>query len=397
MQALNHDPGDSRQMRPVVSVIMANYCGGPHIDAAIRAVRQQSLAEIELLVSDDASPDDSLAIARQHAAEDPRVRVIEARANAGPGVARNRALDVARGDWVAIVDSDDLIHPQRLERMLAAASALDVDMISDDLVLFGEAPSACGCTLLQGLGLSAPFAVDIGFLLRANGGDDAVPSLGYLKPMIRSAALGSLRYDETLRIGEDYDLCLRLLLGGARYALLPDPMYLYRRHSGSISHRLSLPVVEAMIAAHDRLPPPGDAAETRARRRWRADLAEQRRFETLVAALKGRRILEALPLAARPAMLRRLTRSVIERLTRREAAAERSEATLHLSGEPADDAPLSIAFPTPPKAGAAWLTPPATVAAALSALTARHRLTIVCRDETGAWAQWLLPGAYAPE
>ena len=396
MQAQEQDRDDHGRVRPVISVIMANYCGDPHIDAAIRAVRGQTLENIELLISDDASPDDSLAVARRHAAEDNRVRVFEAPFNAGPGVARNRALDAARGDWVAIVDSDDLIHPQRLQRMLTAAGALGVDMIADDLVLFGDSPSACGRTLLQDLALSAPLAVDTSLLLRANGGDDHVPPLGYLKPLIRSATLGSLRYDETLRIGEDFDLCLRLLLGGARYALLPDPMYLYRRHSGSISYRLSLPVVEAMIAAHDRLPPPGDAAEARERQRWRDDLTEQRRFEALVASLKGRRLAEALPLMASPAMLRRLAQSVAERASRRhEQSIAVSDATLHLSGEPADEVPLSVAFPAPPEAGAGWPSPPATAAAALSALSARHRLTVVCRDEPGDWARWLLPAAYA--
>lgn len=379
-------------MRPVISVVMANYCGGAHIDAAIRAVRRQSLAAFELLVSDDASTDDSLAIARRHAAEDARVRVIEAAANAGPAAARNRALDAARGEWVAIVDSDDLIHPERLERMRTAATRLGVDMIADDLVFFGDSPSACGRTLLQDMGLSAPLQVDARLLLRAHGGDREVPPLGYLKPLIRMEALGGLRYDSSLKIGEDYDLCLRLVLTGARYALMPDPMYLYRRHGGSISHRLSLPVVRAMIAAQDRLPAPADDAEARERGIWRSRLEEQQRYERLVAALKARSA-AALPLMLRPAMLRRLARSVAERLSRRDAPAARSPATVHLSA--GRDAPgLAIVFPEVPEPGASWPCPPAPAAAALSALTARHDLCPVCGDATGEWARWLLPTAH---
>ena len=225
--------------KPLVSVVMANFRGAAHLEPAMRAVLAQSERRLELILADDASDDDSVAIARAVAEGDHRVRVIASPRNRGPAATRNLALEAARGDWIAVVDSDDLIHPQRLERMLAAATALDVDMVADDLLFFGDAPDACGRTLLQDLALRAPLEVDTRFLLRAHGGDPAVPPLGYLKPLIRAAALDGLRYDEALRVGEDYDLCLRLLFGGARYALIADPMYLYRRHSGSISHRLS--------------------------------------------------------------------------------------------------------------------------------------------------------------
>lgn len=381
---------------PAISVIMANYCGADHIDAAIRSVLGQTLTDLELIVSDDASPDDSLAIARNHATRDPRVVVIEAPANAGPAAARNRALDAARGAWIAIVDSDDLIHPQRLERMLAAATALGVDMVADDLLFFGDAPDACGRTLLQDLALRAPLQVDTRFLLRAHGGDPAVPPLGYLKPLIRAAALDGLRYDEALQVGEDYDLCLRLLFGGARYALIADPMYLYRRHSGSISHRLSQGAVAAMIAAHDSLPAPETADDARERAIWRSRLEEQQTFERLVELLKGQRA-AALPLMLRPAMARRLTRSVAERLRRRDAVVAQTPVALHLSSAagtaPSADA-LRVAFPPVPAAGAAWPSPPAAPAAELSALSALHDLRVTCADAAGRWAAWLLPSAY---
>ena len=79
--------------------------------------------------------------------------------------------------------------------------------------------------------------------------------------VIRAERLRDVRYDEALRIGEDYDFVLRLLLDDARMVVVPEPLYLYRRHSASVSHRLSVDDMKAMVerqlafvAAHEPLP-----------------------------------------------------------------------------------------------------------------------------------------------
>ena len=138
--------------RPLVSVIMANFRGAAHLEAAMRAVLAQSERRLELILADDASDDDSVAIARAVAEGDGRVRVIASARNGGPAATRNLALDAARGDWIAIVDSDDLIHPERLARLVAAAEAAGADLVADDLGPFG-APAEGGRTLLQPLAL----------------------------------------------------------------------------------------------------------------------------------------------------------------------------------------------------------------------------------------------------
>ena len=115
---------------------MANYRGARHLSAAMASVLRQTYADLELIVSDDASPDGSSAVVRAAMATDDRVRLIETAQNAGPAAARNRALDLASGEWIAIVDSDDLLHPQRLERLLRAADRLEADIIADDLMFF---------------------------------------------------------------------------------------------------------------------------------------------------------------------------------------------------------------------------------------------------------------------
>lgn len=358
---------------PVVSVVMANFRGAEHLAAAMTSVLAQSERRLELILADDASGDDSVAIARRIAATDDRVRVIASSRNAGPAATRNLALDAARGEWIAIVDSDDLIHPERLERLIAAAQAADADLVADDLVYFGAVAEPQGRTLLQSLALAAPMMLGAASYLRSNDGNSSLPSYGYLKPVIRRSALADLRYDVGLRIGEDHDLVLRMLIGGARLLVLPDPLYAYRRHEGSISHRLSIATVEAMLEAHRALPAMPDPDMQAAAKAVDRHLRRALRYEHLVADIKARRWQGALPRLVDPAMIARLVESLRDRR-------RRSTEKLVTSATPAD--PL----PHMPQAGESWSQPPATGAARVAAMATRG-------DDlpkgAPSWAEWL--------
>jgi succinoglycan biosynthesis protein ExoO len=370
-----------------ISVLMANYRGAATLPEAMASVLRQSHADLELIVVDDASGDDSAAIVRQAMAADPRVRLIEQPTNAGPSAARNRAVEAATGDWLAIMDSDDILHPARLERMLAAAEALKADAVADDMLFFGETVDASGRTLLGPLALTAPMPVDAALFVEANSGRADLPPLGYLKPLVRRSAWGALRYDPAVRIGEDYDVYLRLLLQGARLFLLPEALYLYRRHSGSISHRLSVAALEPLIAAHDRSAAGlADPALVAAMARRRAGLEKLLAFERLVAAMKARQAGASLgALAARPGLALELARSVRERLQRRAAVSvERTPKTLVL-GEGGMDVPPVLPPEQPVTA------PPALLLAQLSDLAARHDLAIKAQGEAALHLLWMVP------
>lgn len=104
---------------PVISVIMPNYNGGQFLLRAIESVLRQSFDRLELILVDDGSDDDSLAIART--VEDARVRVIEQN-HEGVCAARNRGIREARGACIAFLDSDDTWAPDCLERLHDALS-----------------------------------------------------------------------------------------------------------------------------------------------------------------------------------------------------------------------------------------------------------------------------------
>lgn len=274
---------------PLVSVVMANFNGAAHIRAAVRAVLRQSLGDLELILSDDGSSDESLELARAEAGGDPRLVILSHAAQSGPAAARNRALAAARGQWIAIVDNDDLIHPERLARLIAAATRERADIAADDLLTF----YAGGATPPHAhLRWEAPRWISAAAYERSNRMLGPGPSLGYLKPVFKRA-LGA-RYDETLRIGEDSDLILRLLMGGARMRVYPELGYFYRKHAGSISHRLSAPPLDALIAAYSKLDSGADAALGVAFAEQRAALKDARGFVDLTTALKKKDALGAL-------------------------------------------------------------------------------------------------------
>ena len=85
-------------------------------------------------------------------ADDPRIRLVRSAQNSGPAAARNKALALARGDWIAVMDSDDLMHPDRLKRLIAAAERDGADIVADDLIEFESDVRAVAAPALRKVG-----------------------------------------------------------------------------------------------------------------------------------------------------------------------------------------------------------------------------------------------------
>jgi GT2 family glycosyltransferase len=296
------DAHDHTAPPPTVSIVMANYNGAAHLADAIGSAQSQSLRDLEIIVSDDASSDDSLEIVTRLMAEDWRIRLVQSPNNGGPAVARNRALTLAQGQWIAVMDSDDLMHPDRLTTLVEMARRDNADIVADNLVEFDTAGSKALRPLLSGRWAREPFWVEICRYIRLNHLYGPGPALGYLKPLFRKSILTgpTAYYNETLKIAEDYDLVLRLLRAGKQMRVYPLPLYFYRRHSASISHRLNERVLEALKAADERFldeisdenQPLADAVKGRMR-----SVETALAFERLLNALKARKWSTAIRIA----------------------------------------------------------------------------------------------------
>ncbi len=314
---------------PEISVLMANYNGERYLPAAIRSLQAQTFENWELLFVDDASRDASVEIATTFAKADRRIRV-EARAcNGGAAAARNAALAQAKGRWLAVFDSDDLMRPQRLETLLARAQADGAAIIADNLYVFAEDKEPR--LFLPPSYVSSPTWIGLAAFIDSNRLYARAPDLGFLKPMFRSDLLkdNSIAYDERLRIGEDYHLMCRLLATGERIRLEPEAYYLYRKHSQSVSYRISVPALLAMIAADERLaegvePIPREVELALKRRR--TSLETMLEYERVIQMLKSGHYIPAAAAGARsPFIWPLLSRPLLARL-RRLAQALRSAA-----------------------------------------------------------------------
>ncbi len=114
---------------PLVSVIMPAYNAETFIKEAIDSVRIQTITDWELWVIDDCSKDATCRIVEKIAGSDSRVKLLRNEKNMGAAGSRNRGLDVFRGKYVALLDSDDYWYPNMLEKMLARAEETGADII----------------------------------------------------------------------------------------------------------------------------------------------------------------------------------------------------------------------------------------------------------------------------
>lgn len=233
-----------------ISYLMAAHDAGAWIEAALTSALAQEDVAVEVVVVDDASRDDTAARVAAFAIRDPRVTLLRRSVSGGPAAARNLALAHAAGTWVGILDADDLIEPDRSRLLIDFAEQSGCAVVADNLLRFLDADPQTAWPMLP---LGPSFRVAVAAYLRRNlltGGDT---NLGYLKPIFRRTFLSDrgIRYDERLRIGEDFDLCLRCLAAGTDLAVLPAPLYRYRMVAGSLSRRLTRTDVDAMLASQD--------------------------------------------------------------------------------------------------------------------------------------------------
>ena len=206
---------DSGTTRPRLALIVAAYNAAPTLRAAIDSVLRQRYDNWEVIVVDDGSQDETLAVAREYAAKDDRIRVLH-QANAGSGAARNAAIATANADFVAYLDADDMLADNYMPAMLQLMLDFpDHDIYSSDgLYVFEDGSTR----LVFDYGESTAVTLeDLIWDCRILGGGALVRSY-----VIR--ALGGFR--EHL-YGEDYDLWLRALAAGYSHIASAEPLYIY--------------------------------------------------------------------------------------------------------------------------------------------------------------------------
>jgi glycosyltransferase involved in cell wall biosynthesis len=212
-------------LTPKVSVVMAVYNERPYLEKAVRSIVDQTFDDFEFIIVNDGSTDGSKAVLDWFGQNDDRIRLVH-QENRGLIASLNRGLDMARGEYIARMDGDDISHPERFERQ----------------VRFLEKNPEIGILGTQADIIDADGNVrkDWNWSLPTN--PDVVAwrllfstCLHHPTVMMRHALLERLGgYAEWARHIEDRELWARAVLE-TRLTNLPDALFKFRRHQGSIT------------------------------------------------------------------------------------------------------------------------------------------------------------------
>jgi len=238
---------------PDVSFVIAAYNAEETLESAIDSALAQAGVSLEVIVVDDCSSDGTRELALRCRDRDDRVKLIVQPANGGPAAARNAGFDAATGRWIAVLDADDTIHPQRLKRMIARAEAMDARIVVDNIdvvPLEGGQPTA----MFSRADLEARKTLELADFIESNIIFGSTFNFGYMKPIFRREFLNEhgLRFDENLRIGEDYILLASAIASGGICAIEPEAGYVYHLRHGSISRVLKPEHLTAMLAGDEK-------------------------------------------------------------------------------------------------------------------------------------------------
>ncbi len=206
--------GDQR-----VSVIMPVFNAQDTLDQSVISVLDQSHRDLELLIIDDGSSDQSRVLIQKWVVSDPRVRLIALKKNSGVAAARNAGISQAAGRFIAFLDADDVWLPQKLQKQLERMRAMNAAACITSYFRFREYGDWLGI-------VKAPDSLDYDRLLHGN-------AVGNLTGLYDRLRLGKI-LQQTIP-HEDYLMWLEVAQRAGRIVSVPEPLAAYRVASHSLS------------------------------------------------------------------------------------------------------------------------------------------------------------------
>jgi glycosyltransferase involved in cell wall biosynthesis len=216
----------SKNHSPLVSVLMPVYNAEQYLAEAIESIIKQTFTDFEFIIVNDGSSDGSLSILQEFAQKDARIHLIS-RENKGISCSRNQLLELAKGKYLAWMDSDDISLPSRFELMVSWLTANPDHIALGCKTIFIDSE---GCDICIWNAPSDHNGIDL-WHISGKGGAIVFPS----SMMLRDAVTSVDGFDEKLTGAEDLDLFLRLAEKG-KIANIENILYKYRQHTKSISH-----------------------------------------------------------------------------------------------------------------------------------------------------------------
>lgn len=235
------------RQNPSISVVIAAYNTGQYIGRTLKSLAQQTFTDFEIIVVNDCSTDNTVAVVKKYQMRDPRIILIDNGQNSGQCISRNRGMSIARGEYIAILDSDDLAMPDRLavqfeylethpEVTLVGSQGARID--ENDRII-GDINVPTDPSVIKYRLITENVFIQSGIFFRKK----EILSIG--------------GYDEKFQHVEDFDLYSRLLKKSFIILNLPHRLVSYRQRDGSVlsspaSHQVALKNVYSLIYSNIR-------------------------------------------------------------------------------------------------------------------------------------------------
>ena len=230
-------------MEKLISIVIPVYNVGKYLRQCLDSVTNQTYKNLEILVVDDGSTDDSGKICDEYARKDERISVFHTD-NHGLSAARNYAIDRANGEYIAFLDSDDWFEENAIERFLDVAMTTDADIVA--CRFYQEFITETG----ESEGAKEQFVVEGGETLKTVVLDRRITNDVWNK-FYRIALFSDIRYPVG-RIFEDIATTYKLIQKAYRLAYIPDCLIHYRNRESSLSNVHSKSLIDYWIVYRER-------------------------------------------------------------------------------------------------------------------------------------------------
>lgn len=206
--------------KPLVSVIMPTYNSARFVAESIRSIQAQTLADWELLITDDCSTDNTVEIVEMFVRNDSRIKLFRLEKNSGGGVTRNKSISEAQGRYIALCDSDDRWMPDKLAKQIAFMEEKQCALSYSSYMTCDENGKTTGIVVCRNQETSDTIKRD--------------NKIGCLTAIYDTEKIGKI-YMPEIRKRQDWGLMIRVLQKcGIAYGM-KEPLAIYRIMANSVS------------------------------------------------------------------------------------------------------------------------------------------------------------------
>lgn len=222
------DKASHNAEKPLVTVLLPCYNGMPFLPEALQSIRQQTYTNLEILCIDDGSTDETYAYLQEQLSLDPRIVVVKNEQNIKLIATLNKGVQLAKGEFIARMDADDVALPNRIEVCVNyLLENTDVDLVCPQSIIINEEGKIIGRSILRNHSPMGNYFAS--FLYTPVGHPEIVCKASLLRDNPYST-------EEKALHTEDYELWSRLIKKGYRFVNIPDYLQKFRVNRKSVSN-----------------------------------------------------------------------------------------------------------------------------------------------------------------